>query len=433
MSDLINVLAKSFYDTDSDEIKELKQKVLISEYEHELKKAGFCLSKIYKTKDNRWKVSSPIQLCRTNRTDCLKLLYEYFYGKLEKTLGDVYQLWINSFTHLVHQGHRSSITLDSYIGYYKKYVSNTPLSNTVISKIKPLTLYNFYANSAAHGNMTRKALNNLKSLINHIFEYAILNEYAQTNVAKLVSTKDLVLADQDDSKKVYSHAERIKIMKMLREHRNDPYANALTVLFCSGMRSGEIRALKWEDIDFEKKTIYVHREMVRRRNSAGRIEQVCLNHTKAKKMEGNRFIPITRDALEALKEQRELNPDGEFIFMIDGHIFNQNSLNVALKKYCNKTGVDYLSCHKMRFWTVTAMYAAGIPQPIIQRSVGHLSPVTTDHYKRVGKTDSISLQAAEAICNINDISIFDRVKQIFQKIIKGKQTTACVLNNSCLH
>ena len=137
------------------------------------------------------------------------------------------------------------------------------------------------------------------------------------------------------------------------------------------------------------------------------------------------MIPITRDALEALKRQMELNPDGEFIFMKDEHAFHQNSLNVALKKYCKETGVPYLSCHKMRFWTVTAMYAAGIPQAIIQRSVGHLSPATTDHYKRISKLGSISLPDAEAICSTEERKPFlQRMKEFWSRIGK-KQAVNC--------
>lgn len=244
MSDLINSLINSFFVGEDSEIRDLKYKLLSHEYKLELERAGFDLNKIYKTKDGRWKVSSPVQICRSNKDDCLKILYEHFYGKFEKTLNDIYKLWIKSFENLARQGHRSSITLDGYTGYYRKYISTSSLENMPISKIKPITLYNFYAECAARGKMTRKALNNLKSLVNHIFDYAVLNEYSQTNPAKFVNTKDLVLADQDNSKKVYSKEDRVKLMRVFKEYRHDPYANALTVLFCTGMRSGEVRALK---------------------------------------------------------------------------------------------------------------------------------------------------------------------------------------------
>ena len=82
----------------------------------------------------------------------------------------------------------------------------------------------------------------------------------------------------------------------------------------------------------------------------------------------------------------------------------------------------------MRFWTVTAMYAAGIPQAIIQRSVGHLSPATTDHYKRISKLGSISLPDAEAICNTKERTPFVKCIREFFKRIGKKQAVNCAFS-----
>lgn len=416
MSDLINSLINSFFVGEDSEIRDLKYKLLSHEYELKLERVGFDLNKIYKTKDGRWKVSSPIQVCRSNKDDCLKILYEHFYGKFEKTLNDVYELWIKSFENLAQQGHRSSITLDGYIGYYRKYISTSSLENMPISKIKPITLYNFYAECAARGKMTRKALNNLKSLVNHIFDYAVLNEYSQTNPAKLVNTKDLVLADQDNSKKVYSKEDRIKLMNLFRKNRHDPYANALTVLFCTGMRSGEVRALKKEDIDFEKKTIFVHREMVRRKNSEGKMTQICLNHTKAKKEGGNRVIPITRDALEALKRQMELNSDGEFIFMVDEHVFVSKCL-IDADQLDTSTACSSMSSFIAAIWSrhlLIASYHLGVaeyisgPTYFTPRKARHIRGTTTSanviafitETSAAGSTTAIPAAASTAAINL---------------------------------
>lgn len=398
MSVLINELISGLREEIDTGKRLLMEQLLCMEYESELKKAGFNIEKVYRTKDDRWKVSRPVQCCRKNKMDCLKAVYEYYYGNLEKTLGDVYNMWIRSFSVLVEQGHRSSITLDSYRCYYNRYIAASPIKDTPIRNIRTVTLHDFYAQSAVKDNLTRKSLNNLKALINHIFDFAILKEYIEINYAKEVSIKDLILRDKKNSYDVYSNEERNKLIEVLKDNKGDPCSNAITVLFCTGMRTGEVRALKWEDVNFSEKTIYIHREIVRKKNINGKTEQVCVNHTKARKEAGNRIVPIPREAMAALKKQRELNPSGEYVFMVKGSLFHQNLLNKALKKYCWLAGVKYLSCHKIRFWAVTAMYAAGISQAIIQRTVGHLIPATTDHYKRISKLGCISLADAERIC-----------------------------------
>lgn len=195
-------------------------------------------------------------------------------------------------------------------------------------------------------------MNNLRALINHIFDYAILNDYIDSNCAKYINLRDLHLKDKDNSKDVYTNEDRDKLMPIFKQYGGDPCSNALTILFCTGMRSGEVRALKWEDINFKEKTIFIHREIVRRKDFTGKTVQVCVNHTKAVKEEGNRVIPIPKEAFEVLKRQKEINPYGEFVFMTKGCVFHQNILNKALKKFCQLASVNYLSCHKIRFWAV---------------------------------------------------------------------------------
>lgn len=397
MKELITSLACNLKNSSDDIEKTMVKQLLTYEYEKELKIAGFDTGRVYRTKDGRWKISTPIQICRKNRDDCIQAVYEFFYGKMDKDLGDVYLLWLQSYSRLVEQGHRSSITIDSYRGYYKKYIEGSVIESTPIRNIKTINLHKFYADCAAGGSLTRKSLNNLRALVNHIFNYAVLNNYLEVNYAKEVNLNDLKLKDSNNSRDVYSDEDRDRLMAMFKLNRSDPCANALAVLFCTGMRSGEVRALKWEDIDFKGKSIYVHREMVRRKNMEGRTVQVCMNHTKALKEEGNRVIPMPKEAVEALLAQKKNNPDGEFVFMENKSVFHQNKMNKALKKYCRLSSVNYLSCHKIRFWAVTAMYAAGISQAIIQHTAGHLTPATTDHYKRISKLGSISQEDAERI------------------------------------
>ena len=58
-------------------------------------------------------------------------------------------------------------------------------------------------------------------------------------------------------------------------------------------------------------------------------------------------------------------------------------------RICERAGVPYMSSHKIRFWSVTNMYANGMQAADIQRMAGHSDPATTDHYKRVSRLGSI--------------------------------------------
>ena len=64
MDALIEVLKSAILESgDSSEVEHMSR-ILKTEYENALKRAGFDLSKIHTTSDGRLKVSTPIQICR---------------------------------------------------------------------------------------------------------------------------------------------------------------------------------------------------------------------------------------------------------------------------------------------------------------------------------------------------------------------------------
>ena len=108
----------------------------------------------------------------------------------------------------------------------------------------------------------------------------------------------------------------------------------------------------------------------------------CVDRTKGKKKICNRYENLSNMALEFLSEQQKETGDKEFVFMTYDHPLSTNMVNKNLKRICEKAGVEYLSSHKIRFWAVTAMFEANLPDYVIQYIAGHADPATTNHYKR---------------------------------------------------
>ena len=77
---------------------------------------------------------------------------------------------------------------------------------------------------------------------------------------------------------------------------------------------------------------------------------------------------------------KELNPDGEFLFMYKGKPLTTDTFNRRLKQYCNEIGIQYLSSHKIRFTTASMLYNAGVKPIDIQPLLGHSNLAMTTHY-----------------------------------------------------
>jgi len=84
--------------------------------------------------------------------------------------------------------------------------------------------------------------------------------------------------------------------------------------------------------------------------------------------------------LKVLQEMRDLNPDGEFLFMYEGKTLGTKTFNRRLKRHCDTIGIPYLSSHKIRFTGASMLRKAGVEPIDIQPLLGHSNLAMTQHY-----------------------------------------------------
>ena len=353
--------------------------------ENQLK--GVHKNKICQISDGRYKTHNP-QIIKKTRLELLIALYEYYFHQAppstrkKVTIKSLFPEWMETYDLLIEQGHRSVGSKRHYESDYKNYLADTTLETTDITKITFQDIKRFYAQITANQAITRRTLNNIKTLINQIFDHARNQNIPVINTHD-IRTMDLCCKEIDNEDKVYSDDEREKVLKECKS-QNDVYCRFIGLMFCLCVRIGEVKALKWSDVDFENRKVFIHRSMVQVKEN-GIYKDKCVDRTKGKKKKCNRYENLSDLALFFLKEQRKENPFNEFVFISNNHPLSTNMVNKKLKRICEQADVPYLSSHKIRFWAVTAMYDSNIPDFIIQYTAGHADPATTNHYKRPEK------------------------------------------------
>ena len=370
--------------------------MLRREYEIALKKVGFVLSKIYQTKDGRYKVRSPVQVCKVRRIDVLRALYAYYYKGSNSTLRDVFEQAITEYGKMVANGHREQNTLEHYKNAWKKYISSSELAEMNISDIRYKHLFNFYAVITSNGAITRSTLRNVKTTINYCFDYAMQNDYIETNVAASVKTDKLVCAPEK-SHDGYTR-EEITALRNVMEPIDSPYARIIRLDMCLTVRIGELEAIKWSDVDLKGKRLNIHAQIVIKK-VAGKQTQVYVPYTKSNKYDnghGKRTLKLNSKAVKVLEEQRKANPFGEYVFVSkNGTPLWTNKVNDHLKKYCKETGIRYLSSHSIRVSNITSLYDSGVSPTKIQIAAGHSDIRTTNGYCRSEICDEIDVSVLE--------------------------------------
>lgn len=117
-----------------------------------------------------------------------------------------------------------------------------------LDEIKPSSIKTFQ--SKLLNSMDARSVKNVRNLLSKILEDAKMDEIIDRNPVKLVKPPKFIKTDE------ITPFTLEEVMTIL-ENANEFMRTFLNVAFFTGMRTGEVMALRWEDIDFNKGKIIV--------------------------------------------------------------------------------------------------------------------------------------------------------------------------------
>lgn len=168
-------------------------------------------------------------------------------------------------------------------------------------------------------------------------------------------------------------------------------ALALAANIYLGLRIGELVALQWKDIDFEKNMIYVSKTWVKidnpnyDPNDPKSTKQICQiqNSNKTSK---NRFVPIIPQAKKLLLEHKMTckftEPDDYVISTKFRGFSDAYKCNDTIKAICKaaNTKVQNATTHSLRHTCASLLFRAGNPIEIICQILGNSREVCEKTY-----------------------------------------------------
>ena len=188
---------------------------------------------------------------------------------------------------------------------------------------------------------------------------------------------------QPDEMKFYDETQVSQLLLAARGDRNEALYHLAIV---TGLRQSELLALKWSDLDWQKRALKVQRQLKREKLNEGYF---IAPKTKA----GKRSVDLGAETIKKIQahyERQRLErlvagnrwEENDLIFPSTiGTPLNQSNLLKSFKRFVQIAGLPIIRFHDLRHTSASLMLNHGVPPIIVARRLGHSKvSITLDTY-----------------------------------------------------
>lgn len=290
--------------------------------------------------------------------------------------------WLNLWIDEISKGTLKNGTINNYKIYINKHIE--PFFKDIVLEELTAGMFNEFCNHKlldvdVKSRVSEKTLRNIYSMIHKSLDKAVVEGLLKYNPSDYVSIPKGNIKVKD----VMTIEEQKSVIEALKGETLDI---GILLALDLGIRLGEILALRWKDINFDRREIYIRnnldRNNVLQENGKNKVEYV-LSTPKTKK--SKRKIPMNDNIFRYLKNEYNIQKNkygnkigNYFVVSVKGKEFTKPSvLTNYFKKVLKEAQVRNITFHTTRHTFATNALNKGISPKVVSEILGHSSSVTT--------------------------------------------------------
>ncbi len=264
-------------------------------------------------------------------------------------LTDLAKAWLEEV-----KAQRKPSTFVKYRLLYQRYMK------TLFQNVRLSELTESFVKARISPSLSESIQKSLYCMINQTLKFASLRYGINVPTVKRQSDKR-----KKQPVSALSTAEQARLLAVL-QHETDFFKMAVLFCFYTGLRLGELCALKWEDFDFERKLVQVNRT-VQRLYVEGQKTKTVLLETTPKSAYSRREIPLSDAVLTQLQKFRR-----NTVYVFGGKKpMEPRTLQYHFKKILREAGLAEKNFHILRHTFATNCIEGGADVKSLSELLGH--------------------------------------------------------------
>jgi integrase len=176
-------------------------------------------------------------------------------------------------------------------------------------------------------------------------------------------------------KQIHTALTQDELDRLLAATPNPAHRRLFLLASYAGLRAGEVRALRWRDVDLKARALTV------------RLSR-CKGHLSTPKSGHERLIPLADVLVRELSTTKKPKPDDLVCLTSLGQPWAEYGLIQSFKRACKRAELDTSwRYHDLRHFFVTSLFLTGAPAPAVQMLAGHADLSTTQRYAHTTQTE----------------------------------------------